>query len=195
MNSDNDVINELRIKNQELYINKLIIDLENAMESLLIFFNNYCDTLSKEMVMVLNSSLDSPDNSSQKEMMTQLVDSFLSLIKDKLNVIVKDRLTVIKSNIANIDTFNYEKKLNNESLIIANGISEYYNENIYMLIDEIKEITSKHQLDVKDYLLNSVYLKLMNTLKDKLMYSIKLINNNYDENTTMLQSINQKTLK
>ena len=195
MENNVDVVHELQIKNQELYINKLIIDLENAMESLLIFYSNYLDTNIKNINEKIISLLDDKQNIEKCEIITQVVNSFFNLFKDKLNSMIKDRLTVIKSNIQNIDTFNYEKMLNNESLIIVNQISDYYQENVYMLIDEIIPEAKLRKLDIKDYLLNTVYLKIINTLKDKLMYSIKLINNNYDENTTMLKVINQKTLK
>ena len=195
MDNDIDVVEQLRIKNHELYINKLIIDLENAIESLIIFYNNYCDTISGETKNITSVLLDNKTDISEKQMNDSLLDSFFSLFKEKVSQIFKNRLGVIKSNIQNIDAFNYEKKLNNESLIIVNQVSDYYQENILMLIDEIKENFIVHQLEVREYLQKAVYIKLMNTLKDKLIYSIKLINNNYDENTTMLQSINEKTLK
>ena len=117
------------------------------------------------------------------------------MLRDNLKTVINERLKVIKSDIHSINSFNYEKRLNSESLIISNQMSDFYQEKIYELIDELKEYIHEHQLDLKDYLLTLLYLKLMNTLKDKLMYYIGIINNNYDENTTMLKSINQKTLK
>lgn len=194
MEENIDVGKELAIKNQELFKNKLIIDLENAMDSLLMFYSNYCDTISNEVINTIVFYLDKQDETS-KETISNLVISFFTMFKDSLNKTIQERLKIIKSSIPNLETSNYEKKLNSESLIIVNQISDYYQENIYMLIDEIQENITEHRLDFKDYLLNALYLKLMNTLKDKLMYSVKLINNNYDENTTILQIINEKTLK
>ena len=49
MENNLDIQEELKNINHELYINKLIIDLENAMESLLLFYGNYCDTQKQEM--------------------------------------------------------------------------------------------------------------------------------------------------
>ena len=205
---DNDVVKELEKKNQELFVNKVIIDLENTMESLMMFYskNNeiddngekaqtYCDIVAQEVISRLSSFLDNPSDYTQQEKIAALVTSFFAMFKKTVNTIISERLQVIKTSIQTINAFNYEKKLNSESLVIVNKVSEFYQENVYMLIDEVKDSIKEHQLDFKDYLLNAIYLKLMNTLKDKLMYSIKLINNNYDENTTMIQSINAKTLK
>lgn len=193
MKDNFDVQEELKNKNYELYINKLIVDLEKTMESLLMFYSNYCDTLSKDSTNTIISYLD---NSLEKQdTVSNLVNTFFGMIKGKINDIIKERLENIKNNIQNIDHINYEKKLNDEALLIANQLSDYYQENIYMLIDEISKDITTYRLDFKDYLLNTLYRKLINTLIDKLMYSIKLINNNYDENTMMLETINQKTLK
>ena len=193
MEDNFDLQEELKNKNYELYINKLIVDLEKTMESLLMFYSNYCDTLSKDSTNIIISYLD---NSLEKQdTVSNLVNTFFGMIKGKINTIIKERLENIKNNIQNIDHINYEKKLNDEALLIANQLSDYYQENIYMLIDEISKDITTYRLDFKDYLLNTLYRKLINTLRDKLMYSIKLINNNYDENTMMLETINQKTLK
>ena len=193
MEDNIDVEKELEKKNQELFINKMIIDLENAMDSLLMFYSNYCDSVSNEVINTTNSYFDNK-NAESFEMISNLVTSFFSMLKDDLNKIIKERLDVIKSNIQKIDSLNYEKKLSSESLIIVNKFSDFYQNNVYMLISELEENIKEHRLDFKDYLLNGLYLKLINTLKDKLMYSIKLIGNNYDENTLMLQTINEKTL-
>ena len=193
MKDNFDLQEELKNKNYELYINKLIVDLEKTMESLLMFYSNYCDTLSKDSTNTIISYLD---NSLEKQdTISNLVNTFFGMVKAKLNTITKERLENIKNNIQNIDHINYEKKLNDEALLIANQLSDYYQENIYMLIDEISKDITTYRLDFKDYLLNTLYRKLINTLRDKLMYSIKLINNNYDENTMMLETINQKTIK
>lgn len=194
MDDNIDVVKELEIKNREIFDNKIIIDLEKTMDSLIMFYGNYCDTVSNEVINTINLYLDKKDDTSC-EMISNLVTSFFTMLKGDLNKIVNARLTLIKADIQSINSFNYEKKLTNESLIIANQISDFYQEKIYELIDAVKDNVKEHSLDLKDYLLTAVYLKLMNTLKDKLMYSVKLINNNYDENTTILQSINEKTLK
>ena len=193
MENNLDVQEALKNKNQELYINKLIIDLEKTMESLLMFYNNYSDTLSNDATTKIISYLDNGTDKSAA--ISNLVNTFFNMIKVKLNNIVKERLDSIKNDISNIDHINYEKRLDEEALYIANQISDYYQENVYMLIDEVSKDMTTYRLDFKDYVLNTLNRRLINTLRDKLVYSIKLINNNYDENTQMLETINEKTLK
>ena len=177
MDDNIDVVKELEIKNREIFDNKIIIDLEKTMDSLIMFYGNYCDTVSNEVINTINLYLDKKDDTSY-EMISNLVTSFFTMLKGDLNKIVNERLTLIKADIQSINSFNYEKKLTNESLIITNQISDFYQEKIYELIDAVKDNVKEHRLDLKDYLLTAVYLKLMNTLKDKLMYSVKLIKNN-----------------
>ncbi len=190
-----DVVEQLRLKNQELYINKLIIDLENAMDSLIIFYSNYCDTLSLDVSNTIVSYLNE-NTIEYQEMIIKVVTSFFSLLNDKLNKEINERFNIIKKNIKKIDSLSYETKLEEESLIISNSLSDYYQDNINMLIEEIINIIIQEKRnDLQEYLQTIIHRKLINTLKDKLAYTIKLINNNYDVNTMMLQSINEKTLK
>lgn len=205
MEDNIDVVKELEIKNQELFVNKIIIDLETAMESLMLFYSKkmddnkdnytYCDMVASDVINNINSFLDNPNDVLQKEKVSALVNSFFYIYKNKVNTLIPERLQEIKKDIQNIDSLNYEMKLNNESSAIIKQISDYYQENIYMLIEEIKDSVNNHQLVFQEYLIKNVHDKLINMLKDKLIYSIKLINNNYDENTAVLQIINEKTLK
>ena len=48
---------------------------------------------------------------------------------------------------------------------------------------------------ISDYLSTIVYNKIINVLKDQFMYAIKLIDNNYEENTQIMEGINEKTIK
>ena len=195
MNDKYDVQKELKEKNYQLYINKLIIDLEKSMESLIMFYNNYFDSISHDVTVKIISLLDDKENDDKKSTVQSLVNAFFNILKEKLSITIEEKLAKIKNEMNNINNFNYEKRLNNEALSIINQISNIYQENIYMLIDELINDITNYRLDFSDYLLNTVYRKLLNTLRDKLMFSIKLINNNYDENTMILETINEKTLK
>ena len=165
------------------------------MKTLLLFYNKYCDYLSRDVSDKIIFMMDNQDNISQKEIIKKIVESFFKLFNEKLNITIGERLSNIKTNISTINMDDYENLLNDETSIIVNQISNYCNESINSLISELKEFVSTHQTYLNDYLTGIIGLKLIDTLKDKLKYSIKLINNNYGENTAVLQRINEKTLK
>ena len=201
-----DVVKEFEIKNQELFNDNKLIILENVIESVLLFYsknvgdsdkkdNPYCDNVAQEVIDKINSLLDNKDDVTQKEKVSALVNAFFDMFKNEVNTIFSQRLDIIKTNIQSIDESNYENKLNEELLTIVQQISNFYQENINMLIDEIEDGITEYQTEFKDYLLNNVHAKLINILKDKLMISAILINNKYDENVAIFQRINEKTLK
>ena len=195
MDNNIDVVEQLKIKNHELYINKMIIDLENTMESFILFYNNFCDSFLKEIVSKITFLLDDSQNSDKKTMTNNTILSFFTMYKENVKNEIDTRTKLIRDYIKENDISNYNKKLNSEALLIVNQITDYYHENINMLIDELSQYIKNNELYFKDYLLNTVRHKLINTLSVQLMYSVKLINNNSDENTMMLQTINEKTLK
>ena len=82
------------------------------------------------------------------------------------------------------------------AILVTNHMSDYYLNNINLLVDEIastKDVNKKNR--ISEYLINNLYRKVMDTLKDQLMYSIRVIDNNYEENNNIIQSISEKTLK
>lgn len=192
MEDNINVAREFKKKNKELFDNKIVIDLEKAMDSFEVFYKLHCDTVAGlEVVNKINSFLDNKDDTS-KETVKTLVNNFFKMFKDQLEEILNKRKEAIENDMQNINSSNYEKRLINESLIIANQVSDFYNEKIYELIDALKDNIKEHQLDLEDYLLSGLYVRLMNTLRDKSIYYFKLICNNYDENTAKYQSMNEK---
>ena len=48
MNNSVDVLKQLEVKNREIYLNKLVIDLDNNLDILSITVNNFIDHFSSE---------------------------------------------------------------------------------------------------------------------------------------------------
>lgn len=196
MENNVDINEVLKNKNNEMLLNKKRIDLDKAMESIQMFYNNYCDNYAIEINDQLCGIKNIDINSEQGEIIKKMTASFLNMITDTLNKTISEKTMLIKEQLNNMDDIKYNKVLNYMSLNIVNQISEFYLENVNMLINELVfdsdlEINKR----ISDYLSTIVYNKIINVLKDQFMYAIKLIDNNYEENNQIMEGINEKTIK
>ena len=195
MTNEADISEALQAKHQEMLLNKKIIDIDKSIESLLIFFNNFFDNLALDIdnkMCIINYGTNTKDD----EMSNKIIDSFFKMFQDELEKCLGDNINEIKDKISTIDETEYNKELSEMAILVTNHMSDYYLNNINLLVDEIastKDVNKKNR--ISEYLINNLYRKVMDTLKDQLMYSIRVIDNNYEENNNIIQSISEKTLK
>lgn len=195
-NNNVDVIKELQTKNEELLLNKKIIDIDTSMESLLVFYDNYSNTLANEINNRVCNYKNIDPNSDEGQMILNTVVSFLNILSTKLKELVTKKTDKIKEKLSNTSDKEYYKELRYMSIYIINQMLEFYGENIDMLIEEINNDTDElTKTRINNYLFEIIYGKLMNILKDKFMYSIKVISNNGEENNQVIDNINRKILK
>ncbi len=181
---------ELQAKHQEMLLNKKRIDIDNVVESILLFFNNYFPNFSFEVANKIkeykNITVDNPYN----EIINGLVTSFFSILETKIKETTINQFGSIKNNMSLLSDEECNKELRHVSNVIANEISDCYLENA---VDLVKELNNNDaDKNVNDYILKVVYNRLMNTFKNCLVYSVKVIDNNYEENTQIMQIINEK---
>ena len=196
MDNNVDINKELQLKNQEMLLNKKKIDLDTSMESLLVFYSNYSTNLATEInnriCMIKNINSDSE----QSKIMYNTITSFFFLLSKKLQELITKKTDKIKEKLSTIDDKEYDKELKYMSIVVINQMLEYYGETIDMLVEELTRDESDVNKDkISNYLFEIIYGKMMNMLKDKFIYSIKVINNNYEENNQVMEDINKKTLK
>ena len=194
---DNNInINEqLKLKNQEMLLNKKKIDLDTAMESLIVFFENYGVNLTGEINNQIALFKKIESESEQGKIMYNTINSFYYMLSKKLRDLIEKKTKKIKEKLNTISDEEYNKELRYMSISISNQLLEYYSENIGMLIEEIAVDTDNMTKDrISSYLLEVIYGRIMNMLSDKLTYSIRVISNNYEENYQKIESINEKTL-
>ena len=192
MTNENDINVALREINQKMLVNKKKIDIDNIVESILLFFNNYFNTLSDEVVNKVISLKSFDNNDSSKEIVSKLVLSFFNILENKLKDTCLNKFNSIKNDVSKLSDNECNKKLNYIASIISNQISDYYLDNAHDLINELNN--DDDNKNISDYILKIVYNRVINTLKDRLMYGIKVIDNNYEENNLKLENINEKTI-
>ncbi len=192
---DININKELQEKNQEMLLNKKIIDLDNSMESLMVFYSVYTTNMASEINSRVCFFRNIDPNSEQGKIFFNTITTFFFMVNKKLKEIITSVLEPLKAKLSNIDDKEYVKELNDKSLLITNQISDYYFESINMLLSELnQDVAEDTKTKINEYVLDTITVKMMNMFKDKFMFSIKVINNNYEENKEVIESINEKTI-
>ena len=196
MNEDIDINKELQQKNQEMLLNKKRIDLDTSMESLFVFYSNYATNIATEINNRVCAYHEIDSNSEQGKIFYNIIISFFSMVSNKLKEIISTNIEPVKSKLSIITDEEYSELLSTVSNNMIKEINDYCFNNIYMLNSEINQDVSE---DVKycidNYLNEIINVKMINMLKDKFMFAIKVISNNYVENKEVIENINEKTIK
>ena len=191
-----DVNKELEQKNQEMFLNKKRIDLDNSMESLMVFYSNYSMNVASEINNRICIYRNINSSSEDSKILYNTITSFFLIVSKKLKEIINNQIEPIKDKLDGLTDEEYIKKLNDISTGIIDDMSNYFKENANMLSDELnQDIDDDIKNSINKYILDILTIKMINMLRDKLMYSIKVINNNYEANKEIIENINEKTLK
>ena len=193
MTNDIDINEELKLKHQEMLLNKKLIDIDTSVDSLLLFINNYFESLVYDIDNKIN---DIKGTAVFDEVLEKIVSNFLKMVQEELKNILNINIEKIKNNVGSLTEEDYNKQLSEMTMIVSKHISDFYLNNVNMLIDELtikEDVQTKERIN--NFLSKSIYLRIMTILKNQLSYSIKVIDNNYEENYQIIQSISEKTLK
>ena len=191
-----DVNKELEQKNQEMFLNKKRIDLDNSMESLMVFYSNYSMNVASEINNRICIYRNINSSSEDSKILYNTITSFFLIVSKKLKEIINNQIEPIKDKLDGLTDEEYIKKLNDISTGIIDNMSSYFKENANMLSDELnQDIDDDIKNSINKYILDILTIKMINMLRDKIMYSIKVINNNYEANKEIIENINEKTLK
>ena len=136
MNNNVDVLKQLEVKNREIYLNKLVIDLDNNLDILSITVNNIINLFTNEMI---NKILEIENGTMNRSKISTHVEAFQEKFKDQIMIMIHERKTKLELLIKDIDKIEYETKIKEESLNIINKIDEYYKNNIDNLYNQINK--------------------------------------------------------
>lgn len=193
MNNNVDVLKQLEVKNREIYLNKLVIDLDNNLDILSITVNNIINLFTNEMI---NKILEIENGTMNRSTISTHVEAFQEKFKDQIMIMIHERKTKLELLIKDIDKIEYETKIKEESLNIINKIDEYYKNNIDNLYNQIN--TDYDEFDLKrlnDYLKENNYNKIVLKIKESLNNTDIILINNYKESYQKYLELNEKTLK
>jgi len=193
MNNNVDVLKQLEVKNREIYLNKLVIDLDNNLDILSITVNNIINLFTNEMI---NKILEIENGTMNRSKISTHVESFQEKLKDQIIIMIHERKTKLELLIKDIDNIEYEIKIKEETNEIINKVKEYYQSNIDNLFNQIN--TNYDEFDLKrlsDYLKDNNFEKIILKIKESLNNTDTILINNYKESFQKYLALNEKTLK
>ena len=183
-----DVLKELEVKNKEIYLNKLNIDLDNNNEILIITINNIINLFKEE---VLNKVLEINGSNINKDNIKEEVNNFYDEIDKEIKKLLQERINKLKDNINKIDIVNYKNDINKESMVIINKLKKIYTKNINLLTNTMNELNSER---IKEYLVNINYNKFIDKIEELFNNMNMILINNYIESSNKYKELNEKTL-
>ena len=196
MDENIDLNQELQKKNQEMLSNKKKVDLDTSMESLLVFFGNYCNNISSEINNRICEYHGISADSEKGKIFHNTITSFLFIANKELENIIKKTLDKIKEKLDSLDDKEYALLLNRASIVIINELTDYYATNINMLSSELnQDVSEEVKNKIDKFLFDFITIRIINVLKDKFMYTITVIGNNFEENKEIIDTINEKTIQ
>ena len=193
MNSNVDVLKQLEVKNREIYLNKLVIDLDNNLDVLSITVNNIVSLFTSEMISKI---LEIENGTMNRSKISTHVEAFQEKFKDKLIVMLHERKTKMESLLKDVDQEKYTEKLKEESQNIIHQIGKYYQNNIDTFYNQVNTDYDEFNLKrLNDYLKENYYEKIILKLKESFNNTDIILINNYKESYQKYLELNEKTLK
>ena len=194
MNDNEDVKDQLKIKNKEIYLNKLNLDLDNNLEVLVLTVDNLLNT-NKEML--IKKIIDIEESFLNQELIEEKVSSFfeqyrvefMNLLDNKKldlknTIIIHDDLEICKNNIKD-NYFSLEKQ-------IKEFTSQEIKQLEKLLLNDINDKFKQKRL--KDYLENIFIINLNNKILDIIRNRDIILINTFQETYLKYLELNKNTI-
>lgn len=193
---DKDLNKEIEAKQQTMYLNKKIIDLEKSMSSLVDFYVKYLNnTVASEINNKICIYHGISPNSKQGTMYFNTITTHLFLSTEELKKILKVNLDALKAKLSTLSDEDYYKALNYLSTVVTNQMLDYYIEKLDGISNDLnQDLTLDNKNRINKFIFDTLTIKLINILKDKFMYAIGVIKNNGRENQEIMNTIKEKTI-
>lgn len=193
MIEDINVLQELAVKNKEIYLNKLEIDLENNNEVLLITLDNIHNLFNQELTNKIPEILSS---TFQMENISKAITKFNLLLKKELFKLINKKQESLKEEVTNIDNIDYRKIVDKKTSLIIDKLKKVYQKNVTNLINDIiNEYTLNEKDRIEDYLMNINFEKYVTKIEETIKNMDNILYNNYQESLNKYHELNEKTLK
>lgn len=202
---------QLTAKTNDLHVNTLNINLDNAIDTFLLFYtgydafekkdigNGYCDIIANDAVNIVINEYVS--NLEHKGAIQILILSTFELYKQEIRNIIEEKLSPIRETIARGEDVN-EDMLKETSESIVKAASNYYHKCIEDLCNEITITNGETNEGIRDYFYQNIFKKLIGILEDKIYCTMGITKNSFDEsnakygelmdvNNTILANINK----
>ena len=183
-------------KNQELFFNKLKIDLDKCYKNLIVVINNILDAFQKDMELrVYEISFDAESLLSRDDINNR-IKPFFDKMREYCSKTNESNLKLLIETINNHDIEKYGNDLDALGNNFINGISTLYLEGIDLLIKSISvEMDAYSKIRMNKILKELIYSHFIERLSSTINDTNSIIKNNVTNNTSYLENMNKSTLK
>ena len=182
-----DVVKELAVKNKEIYLNKLNMDIDSNYELLKLTTTNIINLSINEVV---SSILNIENSFLNKKRIEFLVDDYFKDFLEYIDNLYKKRFFNLKNK---KDKDNYLDYINNK---VIDVIREYYVNHFSLIVDLLSINYSDFEKERLSNYINNIFCnKFILRLLDCINNANMILINNYRESTDRYNLINEKTLK
>ena len=194
--TEEEVNAKLEEKNQELFFNKLKIDLEKCYKNLIVVINNILDAFQKDMELrVYEISFDAESLLSRDDINNR-IKPFFDKMREYCSKTNESNLKLLIEIIESHDLEKYGNDLDALGTNFVNGISTLYLEGIDLLIKSITvEMDAYSKIRMNKILKELIYNHFIERLSSTIIDTNSIIKNNVTNNTSYLENMNKSTLK
>lgn len=182
-----DVVKELEVKNHEIYLNKLNMDLDKNYELINLSISNYINISISDVIAVF---IEIEGSLLNKEKISNSVQSYFGKFNNEIDKLVKLRFVLLHNK---KDCDNYVSYINND---IVNKIGDVYRNSVIELYNDVSDdYTSFEKERLYNYLFDTYYQRFLRWISDTIGSCNLILINSYNESNNRLALINEKTLK
>lgn len=189
-----DIKKQLEVKNKEIYMNKLNLDLDNNLEVLVLTIDNL---LSFKINEVIRRVLEIEEDKEKQLQINEKFQKFIDCYRDNLMNLLDNKKNKLIDNIIKKDDFkNCKNNLENNYLILKDNLVEFSKLNIKKLENELKDdIKDEFKLQrLRDYLNNIFIINLNNKILDNIKNRDLILLNTFNETYLKYLELNKNTV-
>ena len=189
--TEEDIKKQLEVKNKEIYENKLKLDLNNNMETLVLTIENL---INKTVLETTNKILGIAESFHYKEEIEKDINKFFSKYVEYLMELLDSKKEKIILNIHKVN--NYEDLFNKETNNILKELNNFYEEKEIILLDKIKNYYQDefYKQRIENYLKINLKENLENKIKDTLIGRDLILLNTFKETYLKYLELNKNTI-
>lgn len=194
MSNSEDIKKQLKIKNKEIYQNKLNLDLDNNLEVLVLTIDNYLQKVQNDSTEKI---LEIEESFFNQEKIQESISIFLNLYRENLMMLIDlkkenlQNILIIQDNLENCRN-NLLSNYNN----IKTNLYEFSSKNIKTLKEGLNEQmdSSFKKKRLEDYLENIFLSNLNNKVLDIIKTRDIILLNTFEETYLKYLELNKNTV-
>lgn len=194
MSNSEDIKKQLKIKNKEIYQNKLNLDLDNNLEVLVLTIDNYLQKVQNDSTEKI---LEIEESFFNQEKIQESISIFLNLYRENLMMLIDlkkenlQNILIIQDNLENCRD-NLLSNYNN----IKTNLYEFSSKNIKTLKEGLNEQmdSSFKKKRLEDYLENIFLSNLNNKVLDIIKTRDIILLNTFEETYLKYLELNKNTI-